>query len=407
MSDLPPQCAVVSLPDIELIGQINCARRRLVAIAPGFTEPVAREIAKKWCELGANAVYVILDADPEVCRLGFGDLAALEMLQDTAARLHTCIHQQPGLRVGVIITDETTTVYSPAPRLIEAGGQPGERLNALRLDTSILERSDNDATPVENLDLHPAPVGDADVRATAQDLAANPPLKFDLARTLRVFNAFFEFVEFELHGLLLEKRKVPIPSDLLGLAKDPKTQKLLHSSFQLIAEDSDVSGSRVMRLKQWITERYVINLPGYGNVVRRTNKEQFENAVKALEKYVLRFQRRLKRKLQQAIDANREKLVTMLLPAVITSPPPRWQRYIGSRPTHQETEQMLRTELEDIFGRADDLFKEMKVKVIFKGVTYESLNDPEFRKVAAAKIPGLKQLHEEFEVAKAAGQGQG
>jgi hypothetical protein len=162
-----------------------------------------------------------------------------------------------------------------------------------------------------------------------------------------------------------------------------------------------------MRLKQWITDRYVINLPGYGNVVRRTNKEEFESAVKALEKYVLRFQRRLKRRLQQAIDANREKLVAMLLPAVIASPPPRWQRYIGSHPTRQETEQMLRTELEDTFGRADDLFKEMKVKVIFKGVTYESLNDPEFRKVAAARIPGLKQLHEEFEVAKATGQGQG
>src|ERR1019366_10624371 len=126
--------AVVSLPDIELEGQISCARRRLVVIAPGLSESVAKAIIKKWYQIGRDAVQVVLDPDPEVCRLGLGDLAALKMLHETAERIGGRIHQQPGLRVGVIVTDETTTVYSPTPRLIEAGGQPGERLNALRFD---------------------------------------------------------------------------------------------------------------------------------------------------------------------------------------------------------------------------------------------------------------------------------
>jgi hypothetical protein len=131
-----------------------------------------------------------------------------------------------------------------------------------------------------------------------------------------VFNARFEFVEFELRGLSLSRKRVPIPSDLMGLAKDPKAQKLLRSSFQLIGEDAELSGNRVTRLKQFIVKNNLINLTGYGTVILRTNKERFQLAVKALEQYVHRFQLRLKKKLQQAIDSNRETLIAALLPNV-------------------------------------------------------------------------------------------
>jgi hypothetical protein len=220
-------CAVVSLRDIELEGQVSCARHRLVFIAPGLSESVAQAIIKKWLELGRDAVVVVVDPDPEVCRLGFGDLAALQILQETAERVGGRIQQQRGLRVGIIVTDETTTVYSPPPCLIEAGGQPGEKLNAIRLDTPILDVARTAESDLRSIDLNPEPMERADVQNTAQDLNANPPVKFDLARKVRVFNARFEFVEFELHGLSLSRKRVPIPSDLMGLVKDSKVGSAL------------------------------------------------------------------------------------------------------------------------------------------------------------------------------------
>ena len=232
-----------------------------MAIAPAFTESVAKAIIEKWRELGRDAVQVVLDLDPEVCRLGYGDLAAVKMLHETAVQLGCSVHQQQGLRVGVIISDETTTLYSPTPRLIEAGGEPGERLTALRLNAPILP-SEN-PTDLESLDLRTHPVHRADVEKTAENLSTNPPVRFDLARKVRVFNARFEFVDFELHGLFLSRKRARIPSDLLGLAKQPQAQKLLRSSFQLIDGKSEVSGERVTRLKQFITKKYLINLPGY------------------------------------------------------------------------------------------------------------------------------------------------
>ena len=404
MTDSSQPCAIVSLRDVELEGQISCAQRRLVVIAPGLSESVAKTIVKKWHELGRDAVQLVLDPDPEVCRLGLGDLAALQLLHKTAEQIGGRIYQQRGLRVGVIVTDETTTVYSPTPRLIEAGGQPGERLNALRLDTPILDpaatRTDTD---FRSIDLQPEIMKCTDVQKAKESLDANPPVRFDLARKIRVFNARFEFVEFELHGLSLSRKRVPIPSDLVGLARDPKAQKLLRSSFQLLDENNGVSGNRVTRLKQFIVNEHLVNLPGYGTVILRSNKERFEVAVKGLEKYVQRFQRRLKKKLQQAIDANREVLTSALLPGVVKNPPPRWKRFLGELPRDQDVERMLRSELTDAFGHSDDVFEGMSVKAIFKGVTYESLSDPEFIRIASQAIPFLDSLHDEFDVAKAEG----
>jgi hypothetical protein len=251
------------------------------------------------------------------------------------------------------------------------------------------------------MDLHPTPVVANDVVRTTEDLAADPPVRFDLARKVRVFNARFEFVEFELHGLFLSRKRVRIESDLVGLAGDPKAQKLLQSSFQLIENNSESSGNRVIDLKKHIVKEYLISLPGYGTVVLRTRKEQFEKAVGTLKRYVERFQKRLKVQLQAAMDSNRETLTQALLPGVVARPPKRWSRFIGNNPRREEIERVLRAELAKTFGKAEDVLHDMEVKAIFKGVTYESLNDPEFIRVASEEIPSLDLLHDEYDAAKA------
>jgi hypothetical protein len=363
---------------------------------------VAKAIAAKWDELGKDAVQVVLDPDPEVCRLGFGDLEAMTMLHEVASKKGAQILQQQGLRVGVIITDETTTIYSPTARLVEAGGLPGERFNAIRLDAPVLATArDTHFSNLSSIDLHPSPIEDTDVKRTTENLEADPPVKFDLARKVRVFNAKFEFVEFELHGLFLSRKRVQIASDLVGLAGDPKAQKLLRSSFQLIEDDSEASGNKVINLKKYIVKEFLISLPGYGTVVLRSRKEQFQEAVKTLEHYVQRFQKQLKKKLQASIDANRDTLTEALLPGVVAKPPKRWARFIGNYPRPEEVERMLRAEMASTFGKAEDVIEEMSVKTIFKGVTYELLNDLDFIRVASVEIPSLDLLHEEYDAAKA------
>ena len=389
MSDAP-QCSAFGLTDTDLIGLVRCARHRLVVIAPGLSEAVAKAIVETWYQLGASKVQVVLDPDPEVCRMGFGEMAALQLLHHAAAKVGAQIHQQPGLRIGLVITDETTTIYSPTPLLVEAGGQPGEKTNAIRLETPILSAEAAGAN-LGDLNLDPKPLKGTDVKNTADDLKANPVMKFDIARKVRVFNAQIEFVDFQMHGLSISRRTVKIPADLM-LATEPKAQKLVNSNSKLIGDNADLSGDRVNKLKQFIVKKYLIQLPGYGAVILRMDKADFEVALSALKKYVVRFQRLLKKKLQAEIDANRELLVAALLPSVTAMPPERWNRFRRANAGTDGIERLLRLELSRAFGNAEDLLEEMTIKAVFKGVTYESLTDPDFIKVARKHIPELEFL---------------
>jgi hypothetical protein len=142
-------------------------------------------------------------------------------------------------------------------------------------------------------------------------------------------------------------------------------------------------------------------LPNFGTVVLRRDKARFERAVKGLRWYIRGFARRQTKRLQEAIDKNRDVVVSTLLPSVIKSQPRRWRWSLGNAPNEAAIRDLLDAELADAFGSADDVFQSMSVKVIFKGVTYELLNDPEFIRIASQIIPSLDTLHDEFDGAKA------
>jgi hypothetical protein len=184
-------------------------------------------------------------------------------------------------------------------------------------------------------------------------------------------------------------------------AKDPKVQKRLRSSFQLLEKDAELSGESITKLRKAIAHRYLKVLPNYGTVVLRRDKVRLERAVKGLRWYIRGFAKRQKESLQAAIDKNRDVVVSTLLPSVIKSPPKRWRWSLGNTPNEEAIRDLLDTELANAFGSAEDVFQDMKVSLIFKGVTYECLSDPEFIEVASKNIPHLKFLHDEFDAAKA------
>ena len=297
MGDFSP--SIINIDDVQIIEAIKSATRRLVVIAPGLSQKVALEVAEQWRNLGAQAVSVILDVDPEVCRMGYGEPEAFTLLQDIAANLGAIVFCQPGLRLGVVIADDTTLIYTPTPLVVEpsAARPNGIRLN--QVPAEIARAVGLDAESADKRTIGKQAVNSEDVKAVTSDLKENPPRRFDLTQKVQVFNAAFEFVEFKLEGCAIERKTVRIPADLIGLGKDPRTQNMLRSTFRLINEDDEwLSGKKVMKLKEFISEKFLVNLPKYGNVVLRTNKSDFEKAIDSLKRYVERFQERAKKKLQ-------------------------------------------------------------------------------------------------------------
>src|SRR4051794_38053510 len=105
----------------DVIAAIDDARERIVFLAPGIDKSTAGSLTKAWHRLGPDAITVILDVDPEVIRLGYGTEDGLDELQKTATDLGQPIGHQPGVRICVIVADETSLIFTPTPLLIEAG----------------------------------------------------------------------------------------------------------------------------------------------------------------------------------------------------------------------------------------------------------------------------------------------
>jgi uncharacterized FlaG/YvyC family protein len=395
--------AITTVDDAYLCQIIQSVKRRLVYMTPGMSDQVAEAVCRKWDELPPEAINIILDVDPEVCRMGFGTIGALKKLNEQARKHGSAIHEQPGVRIALLIADDITLFYAPTPLLIEGGSDTQVRPNAVKLNLVPPNiASDMGLDNAGSATVGTNPVSPKKIMETSNDLVRNPPMKFDIARKVRVFNAQIEFVEFELRGHQIGKRKVNIPSDLLGLAKDDKTKKLLHSSFQLIDdEDAKISGEEITKHKEKIADDYLVNLPNFGNVILRSKKEEFEAAVDELNKHIEAFQKELEAKLQKAIDKNRVALVNALAPAVIAQTPERWKKFLHSKSSKDDIRQVLDCELADHFGTAEANLKKIDVSLIFKGITYETLNDPDFMKIAKKKIP-LLELYQEYEAAKEA-----
>ncbi|WP_141194944.1 hypothetical protein [Maliponia aquimaris] len=103
---------------------IQSARRRLVVIAPALSKAVANALAERFDELAELDIRVIVDADAEVYRLGFGEREARQLIRDAASRSLLDLREQPGVRIGVIISDDGTMVFAPVSKNIEASTAP-------------------------------------------------------------------------------------------------------------------------------------------------------------------------------------------------------------------------------------------------------------------------------------------
>lgn len=404
---------ITNADDQRLSDLINGAKTRVVFAAPGASDAVASALADAWRRLGRNGCTVILDADAEVCRLGYGTIDALKKLRESAAEVKALVCHQPGLRIGLLIADDRTLVFSPTPLLIEDGSNVPDRPNAIQLgpppaalaqDLGIGPRGDRDRRI--GLD----PVEPKHVEAVERDLEAAPPVKFDLARRVRVFTSHFQFVELKMSGCFISRKRVPIPSVLVGFARKKDVERHFRAYYDLIQSDRlEVKGDKeniitersLLDERRDIENQYLVSLRSYGTVVRRANKGKLIKAVDDLRAHVKKFSDGIKTQLADLIKKRCDDVVEALLPVVMQNPPDQYTKMLGSKLSKEEVREMLNRDIGRAFGTAESLLKEMEVNLVFKDVAYESLMDEKFIETARNAMPCVKFLHEEYEAVAA------
>lgn len=382
--------------DAAVISLIKSAKRRLVVIAPALSKAVASALASRFDDLERLDVRVILDADAEVYRLGFGEHEALEVIRDAASRNLLDLRVQPGVRIGVIISDEDTMVFAPISKNIEAGSETAEKPNAIVLrgaSTESIARAagaqpdhDSPSGEIGNAALDPAKVA-----AMQTDLERNPPAKFDITRRLQVFSSRVVYVEFEMSGFSLSRKQVPLPEDFTTVS-DANLQAQISSRLRApmaavgavelkFGDGTDAKTVRVddgwlRKERKRIEDLYTFQIDNFGRVILREDRKDFDAAVKSFLKVVEQYHEKVRAALDDHRASFRDSFVAEFLPRWKEAPPDYMTRW-GNRPD----EAGLRAELAI---RADEVFESMpsfqppSVRLVEKNVSPTNVEDPRF-----------------------------
>jgi hypothetical protein len=382
--------------DEALVDLINRAKTRLVVIAPALTKPVAEALARRLPDLGELGITVVLDADPEVYRLGFGDEQALEAFRAVSAKNGFDLREQPGVRIGVVISDATTMVYSPVSRNIEAGSVTIEKPNAI-----ILRGGEGDliasAAGADNRE-NPPPqeVGNTALSAgkvaeMQSNLKANPPKPFDIARKMNIFSSKVQYVEFSVSNYQLTTRKIPLPPELVDVADEDLKSRItsrIRAPFDGIGKvevtlTSDGKTETIKVDDRWLrTERkriedeYTYPINNFGRVILYNDRGSFDEATTRFRIIIEKYQSALQGKLSASKADFEKRIIDEFEPKWAAKPPALFKRW-----QMQVTADSIRTELQklahEIFEGAIS-FDDPKVKVLYKNVAPENIRDPTF-----------------------------
>jgi hypothetical protein len=382
--------------DAAIISLIETAKKRLIVIAPALSRAVANALASRLDDLERLDVRVILDADAEVYRLGFGEHEALEVIRNAASRNLFDLRIQPGVRIGVIISDEDTMVFAPISKNIEAGSETADKPNAIMLrgaSANSISRAagaqpddDSPSGEIGNAALDPAKVA-----AMQTDLERNPPARFDITRRLQVFSSRVVYVEFEISGFSLSRKQVPLPDDF-STVNDANLQAQISSRLRapmavvgavevMIGHGNDakavmVDDAWLRKERKRIEDLYTFQIDNFGRVILREDRKDFDVAVKSFLKVVEQYHKKVRAALDDHRASFSESFVAEFLPRWKEAPPDYMTRW-GNRPDDNS----LRMELAI---RANEVFESMlafeppSVRLVEKNVSPTNVEDPRF-----------------------------
>jgi hypothetical protein len=308
---------------------ISLAAERLIIVAPGLSKPVASALVERIAEDGGPPeLSVTLDIDPEVCRLGYGDIEALELLEPALAKRARALQTQKGVRIGLVVADSDILVYSPTPRLIEAGSNSEEKPNAVRIGNigpeaiSLACGGQDEQLLGAGQEVGLQAASSEAVEETKRDLVVNPPRSFDLARLERVFNYSLEFVEFSVESFQLGNCSVSLDPKLLGLVDEDLRTRLRNTfrvfqagaPFAFEISDPDNTESKVNVTEKWVRDeaarlRKSFFIPlgsgAYGNLILKRRKADFVRRVGRLRGLVKDYEEKVRESIDEEINISR------------------------------------------------------------------------------------------------------
>lgn len=385
-----------SISDAKAAELISAAQRRAILAAPALRKQAADALVSAQRRLGREAVRTIVDCDEEVFRLGFGDLQAVQTLRDASCAVQQCA----GLRIGVLICDDRAWIFAPTALYVQTEVHSDETPNAVELRAADIERIVWRLSPEERLAAvenfkHPDLRGELDaaeteighdsvtdesVERTADGLKVAPPIPFDVARQVRVFAPYIQYVDIQLTGCAIQRRRVEIPKSIRGVGAAAVIEGRLKTTFDLIEKSSGVSSQELERELKDIRDDLTRSLgQPWGRVLLRAVRPRFDQRIAEFRQKLEAHRKTVAGDLAKYLEESRKQVVQYYLPLVKKSPPDAVLGQLITRsPSDEDLGAWLDDELRRVFPPPEDVLRDMRLDVHYRDVTYETLNEDGF-----------------------------
>ena len=215
---------------------------------------------------------------------------------------------------------------------------------------------------------------------TEKALEQAPPVPFDVARRVHVFQPYIQYVEVSLRGCAIQRHRIEVPSSLQGIAPDAELASRLRTTFELIEQSSDVSSKKLETELKKVRDDLTRTLgKPWGRILLRCARPLFDQRIRELQERLAKHKTSVKDKLAQRLAESQEQLVHHFLPLVRKSPPDALLAEITSLPpTDDQIMAWLNAELGGVIPKPADLVTDMTLDVQFRDVTYETLKEDGF-----------------------------
>jgi hypothetical protein len=307
----------VSMDSEAMARHVLGAKTSICYAAPGIQPSLARAIADVARRNGPELLTICIDFDERVLRMGFGDLEAIKILRDVGI----AVRSTPGLRTGLLIVDLDGFIFTPVARYLEADRRVSSAPNAMRMSQDqvrealarlspaakgiamALARSAEERQRIEQqaVEVPSVRVADHDVEVVDQRLKEAPPISFDVARQVRVFEAYLQYVEISLVGTAIQRHRVKIPRSIQMLGASESLDDRLTTTFALIDRESDLSSRPLERELKDIRDHFTKTIGRDQRILLKAHKPLLAQRLNALRTKINGFQNDVTKKLKTHI----------------------------------------------------------------------------------------------------------
>jgi hypothetical protein len=369
--------------------------------------------------LGKEMLTVSLDFDERVMRMGYGDIGAVKLLLESGI----AVQSSPGLRTALVVVDNEGYIFTPTALYLEAEPTDDAVSNAVRMSGEQVAQSLARLSPAAKaiavaqaktpeakqhiealtVDVVSSPITAAKLTEVAISLKEVPPVRFDLARQVRVFEPYLQYVELSLSGAAIQRHRMAIPLSIqkLGGSKDLETR--LRTTFELIEKGSKLSSKPLEDALNEIRKNFTPSLgKDHGRVVLKAAKPHLVARLTEFRAKLETHQKAVAAGLQTHLDESRKQIVAYYQARVIEAKPDALLgQSVSGEISEVHAKKWLNGELDRVFPTAESLIQEMKLDERYKDVTFETLNRDDFLESVKVSFPQVDwdKAYEEFRAA--------